>query len=302
MTRFSVGLVASLVWLGALAFSISTYTVFNDHFDRISRARQIARYGALPFQGLLRSGLFHDGVQLRRTPVPAWRQPARRDAAQHRIHRQRCHGRVPALATDLELDPRGSSAPPFSALLSMPRAYDFDKVLFYPLGIALCWHYIDRPSARRAVALGAGIAIGALFRYDTGVYIGCGAVVAAMVLHWREPRSACATDRPLRGNGRAALARGAASHRRVRQCPGRHRPDRDLRSEGEGEDRDQPGAALFARRPGRTCIDPAAGGFDRRQMVGGRQRGRPPRSRVEVWPSCPEPTGTRRMKKRGITR
>ena len=32
-------------WLGALTVSVSTYNIINDHFDRISRARQIARYG-----------------------------------------------------------------------------------------------------------------------------------------------------------------------------------------------------------------------------------------------------------------
>jgi hypothetical protein len=35
--------------------------------------------------------------------------------------------------------------------------------------------------------LAAGIAIGALFRYDTGVYIGLAAVVTMLALHWREP-------------------------------------------------------------------------------------------------------------------
>src|SRR4029079_11808904 len=45
-------------WLGALTVSVSTYNIINDHFDRISRARQIARYGELPFRDFFDPGYF----------------------------------------------------------------------------------------------------------------------------------------------------------------------------------------------------------------------------------------------------
>jgi hypothetical protein len=195
MTRYKVWLdrhggapwlVASVVWLGALTFSISTYTVLNDHFERISRARQIARYGALPFRDFFDPGYFMTefssaalqlllGDNLLGEMLLDTVFIASGITIVFLLSRRISGSNLVGLGAGL------------LALLSMPRAYDFDKVLFYPLGIALCWHYVDRPGTRRAMALGAGIAIAALFRYDTGIYIGCAAVVAASVLHWREP-------------------------------------------------------------------------------------------------------------------
>jgi hypothetical protein len=181
-------------WLGALTLSVSTYNIINDHFDRISRARQIARYGELPFRDFFDPGyfmtefssaglqlLFGDsllGEMLLNTVFIATGATlvfvlARRAAASY-LGGLTAH--LPGLMAAL------------LALFAMPRAYDFDKVLFYPLGIFLCWRYVDRPGVRRALELAVAIAIGALFRYDTGVYTGLAAVVTMLVLHWREPK------------------------------------------------------------------------------------------------------------------
>jgi hypothetical protein len=46
--RTAVGLLC--VWILAFLFTLATHTFTDDHFDRISRARQIARYGELPFR------------------------------------------------------------------------------------------------------------------------------------------------------------------------------------------------------------------------------------------------------------
>ena len=70
----------------------------------------------------------------------------------------------------------------------MPRAYDYDKVLLYPLGLFLCWRYIDRPGPRNLVWLGIVVAVAGLFRYDNGIFIGGAAAVGLIVLHagdWR---------------------------------------------------------------------------------------------------------------------
>jgi hypothetical protein len=40
----------TLVWTFALCFSLATCTFSVDHFERISPARRIARYGELPFR------------------------------------------------------------------------------------------------------------------------------------------------------------------------------------------------------------------------------------------------------------
>lgn len=181
--------VASILvfWLGALAVSISTYTIINDHFDRISRARQIARYGALPFRDFFDPGYFMTelssaGLQL------LFGDNLLGEMLLNTVFIASGAALVFALARRISGSYLGGLVAALLTLFAMPRAYDFDKVLFYPLGIFLCWRYVDRPGLRRALELAAGIAIGALFRYDTGVYTGLAAVVTMLVLHWREPK------------------------------------------------------------------------------------------------------------------
>ena len=184
--RLTLWLVASAFWLSALALSVSTYTVTNDHFDRISRARQIARHGALPFRDFFDPGYFMTefsaaGLQLLfgdNLLGEMWLDTVFIACGVTIVF---------LLARRVSGSYLAGLAAALLALLSMPRAYDFDKAFFYPLGIALCWRYIDRPGVRRALELAAGIAIGALFRYDTGVYLGLAAVVTMLTLHWREP-------------------------------------------------------------------------------------------------------------------
>ena len=56
-------------------------------------------------------------------------------------------------------------------VLGEPRTYDYDKVLFYPVGLWGCWRYIDRPTARSIVVVAAIVVLGGLCRYDTAVYL-----------------------------------------------------------------------------------------------------------------------------------
>src|SRR5262245_35473530 len=51
-------IILGVLWLAAFALSVSSYVFLDDHFDRISRARQIARYGELPFRDFLDPGYF----------------------------------------------------------------------------------------------------------------------------------------------------------------------------------------------------------------------------------------------------
>ena len=174
-------------WLGALTVSVSTYNIINDHFDRISRARQIARYGELPFRDFFDPGYFMTeftsaGLQL------LLGDSLLGEMLLNTVFIATGATLVFVVARRVSDSDLGGLAPALLALFAMPRAYDFDKVLFYPLGIFLCWRYVDRPGARRALELAAGIAIGALFRYDTGIYTGLAAVVTMLVLHWREPK------------------------------------------------------------------------------------------------------------------
>lgn len=64
--------------------------------------------------------------------------------------------------------------------------YSYPKILLYPLGIWLCWRYIDRPSVLRAVALAFGVAVAFGYRHDHGAYLGVGAAAACVAAHWPE--------------------------------------------------------------------------------------------------------------------
>ena len=179
--------VAVALWLIAAWWSFSTVILNNDHFGRISPARQIAVYGELPFRD------FFD---------PAYFLTEFSSAAMMRLFGDNLLGEAVLTSTFIAtgtvivflLATRAASSTlagllaAILALLTFPRAYDYDKVLFLPLGILLCWRYVDRPSARRVVWLAAGLVSGALFRYDTGVYIGLAAVTTMAVTHaddWR---------------------------------------------------------------------------------------------------------------------
>jgi hypothetical protein len=71
--------------------------------------------------------------------------------------------------------------------------FHYPKLFFYPLAIALCWRYIDRPVPGRAAALGVLTGIAFLFRHDHGIYVGIAAVLACALArvsvpssrHWR---------------------------------------------------------------------------------------------------------------------
>lgn len=167
-------------------FSLATFQLHNDHFGRISPARQIAVYGELPFRDYFDPGYFMAEIA---------------SAGLQRLLGDNLLGEL-LLTTSfiaagslivLLLGARmsGSTAAGAAAaaltLLSMPRPYDYDKCLFYPLGILLCWRYVDRQSSQRIWLLAAGLVAGALFRYDTGVFIGAAALVTIAVVHAGTP-------------------------------------------------------------------------------------------------------------------
>ena len=174
----------ALCALGVATFviSVSSFVFLNDHFDRISRARQIARYGEWPFRDFFDPGYFMTEF------VSALLQVVLGDnllgdvllsstfiAAGTII--------VAALCWRISRSAPVAIGVSLLAFLAMPRAYDFDKVLFYPLAVALNWRYAEAPAVTRIWAVAAGVVVSALFRYDTGVYFAAAAVVTLIVLH-----------------------------------------------------------------------------------------------------------------------
>ena len=171
-----------VLWLGAFVFTVSSFVFLNDHFDRISRARQIARYGEWPFRDFLDPGYYMTEF------VSAGLQLLLGDSLLGDLLLSAvCIATGTVLVARLSLHVSQSILTALGAsliaLLMLPRGYDFDKVLFYPLAVALCWRYIDVPTTKRVWAIAAGAVIAALFRYDTGVYTVGAAVVAIVAVH-----------------------------------------------------------------------------------------------------------------------
>jgi hypothetical protein len=173
---------AVFVWLGAFWFSLVTLVFLNDHFGRISPARQIALLGELPFRDYFDPGYFLTELST---------------AALMRVLGDNLLGEVLLTTTFIAtgtllvflLTRRltgsvvASLASAALALALLPRAYDYDKVLFYPLGLMLCWRYADRPVTSRLWACAAGLVVAALFRYDNGVFLGAAMVVTIAAAH-----------------------------------------------------------------------------------------------------------------------
>ena len=173
--------------MAALVFIVATYELTNDQFGRISPGWQLARFGDVPFRDFLDPGYFLTELTT---------------AALQRLLGEQLLGEMllnavfiaTGVALVLRLSYQASRSTIIACtaavltLLSMPRAYDYDKVLLYPLGLFLCWRYIDRPGPRNLVWLGVGVAVAGLFRYDNGIFIGGAAAVGLIVLHagdWR---------------------------------------------------------------------------------------------------------------------
>ena len=183
----SVLIAAVVVWLGTFWYSLVTLVFLNDHFGRISPARQIAIYGELPFRDYFDPGYFLSELST---------------AALIRLLGDNLLGEVLLTTTFLATGTMlvfllaqrltGSVALSLAsagiALLLLPRAYDYDKVLFYPLGLMLCWRYVERPVVARVWACAVGLVVAALFRYDNGMFLGAAMVVTIGVVHagqWR---------------------------------------------------------------------------------------------------------------------
>ena len=174
--------VLCILWPAAFVFTLSSFVFYNDSFDRIARARQIAGYGEWPFRDFLDPGYFMTEF------VSAGLQRLLGDSLLGDVLLSSvCIATGTVLVAALSLRASRSLVTALAvsllALLALPRGYDFDKVLFYPLVVALCWRYVDVPAAARVWAIAAGVVTAALFRYDTGIYALAAAVVAFVVIH-----------------------------------------------------------------------------------------------------------------------
>ena len=180
-------LAAALIsWTVVLLYSLAVYLFFNDHFGRISPARQIATYGELPFRDFLDPGyvltefasaavqrLFGDsllGEMLLTSSFVA------AGAVAILLLVQRATGSLAVGVVTM-----------LAAVLAFRRPYDYDKFLFYPLGLLACWRYVDTRRSRDLVLVAAVAVVAGMFRYDNGLFVGVSAFVAVAAAHVLEP-------------------------------------------------------------------------------------------------------------------
>lgn len=169
---------------GVVGFVLTVISseLLDDHFGRITLGYQWATYGDMPFRDFFDPGLFG---------AAAW------SAVGLVATRGSLLGEVILDAAAIGLGwavtcalaaraARSVTAGVLAAIISFAagvRLYDYDKVLSYPTGLWACWHYADRPSARRAAASGLIIGFAALLRYDTALYLGSAWAVTLLSVH-----------------------------------------------------------------------------------------------------------------------
>src|SRR5262249_49250621 len=149
---------ALIVFAVAFVGCFVYYGVSNDHYDRLARPPPIAVYGDVPFRDFFDPGYFLTLYT---------------SALFIRVFGENLLGEALINLTGLALGTtivfviaRGITRSflwgTFAALLvvlSEPRPYDYDKILFYPLGLAACWQYCERPSRSALIGLSAVIAV-----------------------------------------------------------------------------------------------------------------------------------------------
>lgn len=176
----------TLVWTFALCFSLATYTFSDDHFGRISPARQIARYGELPFRDFFDPGYFLTELA---------------SAAVQRVFGDNLLGEMLLTSSFvaggavaiLLLVRRATGSLRVAcltaavAVLAFRRPYDYDKFFFYPLGLLVSWRYAESRTSRDLVLTAVVSVVAAMFRYDNGLFVAASTLIVIAVTHVREP-------------------------------------------------------------------------------------------------------------------
>ncbi len=187
------GRLRSAWFADTLVFGLSTAWLFlnvrflDDHFDRLSRARQILEHGERPFADFFDPGYFltlyasaaaqwlTGGSLLGEALLTSVAIGAAMALTFRMVHRVSGSVVIAALATAI-------------CLLEPPRYYDYDKVLFYTAGLTLAWRYLDTRHTRTLVAAGIVAGLAGLFRYDNGLFLLVLTLVALAAAHHHEPR------------------------------------------------------------------------------------------------------------------
>jgi hypothetical protein len=177
--------VSIFVTCAALRFLGTEFT--NDHFDRISRGRQILVAGEMPFRDFFDPGYF---LMVYASAAVQWL------FGDNLLGEGLLSAVMIACGVTFTfvLAARASGSTVVALLLCLlvvatePRGYSYDKVFFFPLGLLLCWRYVDDPRWRNLLLLSGCALVAFLFRYDSGLYIGLASFVAIAGRHWGDTR------------------------------------------------------------------------------------------------------------------
>ena len=190
---FSSGCKPTWIWctaVFAVAFlwMLMSGAILDDHFNRISRGWQIWVYGESPFIDFRDPGYYltlYASAAMQALSGGGLLGEAVLD----------CTAIALALVLTFLLVVEASQSLAVGllavalALGVAPRYYDYDKVLFYGLGLMCCWRYIDRRSVGLVVATGLLTAAAGLFRYDNGLILAAAFLVTLVACHGRDLRA-----------------------------------------------------------------------------------------------------------------
>ncbi len=176
----------------AIAFALTfllrflTLVFSNDHFTHLSRAHQIL-LGEWPIRDFFDPGQF----------LHYYASAAAQLAFGHTLFGEAlltCGAMALGAALTYGVSTRltgrrtlGACAAACAAL-TLPRLYNYPKVVLYVAAIWLAWQYAQTPGRRRAGVLAAFTMLSFLFRYDHGIYIGSTMVLLLTLRHWGQPR------------------------------------------------------------------------------------------------------------------
>ena len=171
----------------AFLWMLMSGAFLDDSFDRISRGWQIWVYGERPF------GDFRDpSYYLMLYASAAMQALSDGSLVGEAVLDSTAIAVAVALTFLLVVEASQSLAVGLLAVaLALgvaPRYYDYDKVLFYGLGLMSCWRYIDRRSVGLVVAAGLLTTVAGLFRYDNGLFLAAAFLATLIACHGRDYR------------------------------------------------------------------------------------------------------------------
>jgi hypothetical protein len=179
--RFVRPAIALGVFVGALLFRLSTFSITNDDYLHLSLAQQVL-LGEVPGRDFIDPGEFlfyyvSAGVQwlFGRHLLSEVILDALMLAAGYAL--------VYLLARRISRSPVAALVTTALAVLLVPRMYSYPKILLYAVAITLLWRYADAKRVRQLIALAAFTAVAFLFRHDHGGCIGVASMTMVVLSH-----------------------------------------------------------------------------------------------------------------------